>query len=61
VYWALLTFMSLLLQPFSIMFGVCAFLTTTSFHLFTLQVKTRTPSVLSRRSVDHQCARKYFS
>ena len=50
IFWGGMSLLMLIFQPFTIIFGVCAFLTTTSFHLFTLQVRERTPKVMCRRN-----------
>lgn len=59
LFWGGISFLLLFLQPFSLIFGVCAFLTTTSFHLYTLQVKERVPIVLCRKHPE-LCKEKNF-
>lgn len=60
-YWVILTTLALIFQPFSIMFGVCAFFVTTSFYLYSSQINIRNSNVLSRRPEDKQSSRKNFS
>ena len=57
VFWGGMSLLMLVFQPFTIIFGVCAFLTTTSFHLFTLQIRERHPRVMCRKYP--QCRRKF--
>jgi len=57
IFWGGMSLLMLIFQPFTIIFGVCAFLTSTSFHLFTLQVRERTPKVMCRK--DPSLCRKH--
>lgn len=48
-FWASLSLILMMFQPFSMIFGVCAFFTTTCLHLYTLQQKIRVPQVNCRK------------
>lgn len=52
VYWAILTLLFFIFLPFSIGFGVTAFLTTTCFHLYTVHTKSRMPQISLRRHIN---------